>query len=61
MRKLLIFKDLSQRDTGNVYIFADKIIAVRVWGEGVRIFTDNDSFDVSNTLQEVLEVVSRAI
>ena len=54
MGRLLTFKILSQRDTGNVYIFADKIIAVRTWGEGVRIFTVNEPFDVANTLEAVL-------
>ena len=54
MGRLLTFKILSQRDTGDVYIFADKIIAVRTWGEGVRIFTDHEHFDVANTLEEVL-------
>jgi len=59
MDRLLTFKNLSKMDTGNVYILSDKIIAVRKWGEGVRIFTDNDPFDVANTLQEVLEILGR--
>ncbi len=56
---ILTFKNLSKMDTGNVYIFADKIIAVRKWGEGVRIFTDSGSFDVENKLQEVLEILEK--
>ena len=54
MDRLLTFKNLSKMDTGNVYILSDKIIAVRTWGEGVRIFTVNEPFDVANTLEAVL-------
>ena len=54
MDRLLTFKNLSKMDTGNVYILSDKIIAVRKWGEGVRIFTDAGTFDVADTLEAVL-------
>ena len=58
MERLLTFRTLSQMNAGNIYIFVDKIIAVRTWGEGgVRIFTVTGSFDVANTLEEVLEKI----
>ena len=57
MRKLLTFKILSQIDTGIICIFSDKIVAVRKWGEGVRLFTDAGTFDVADTLQEVLDIL----
>ena len=57
MRKLLTFRLLGVKEV--VYIFSDKIIAARKWGEGIRIFTDNECFDVANSLKEVLEGLSR--
>ena len=60
MRKLLVFRLLGNLSEA-LYIFADKIIAFRKWGEGVRIFTNSGSFDVEDTIEEVLKEVENTI
>lgn len=55
MRRLLKFK--VNKQAVEIHIAADKIVAVRNFGECVRIYVDNTFFDVDNTLEEVLKEV----
>lgn len=53
MRKLLMFK--LHKLNSYVYILTDKVNAVRVFGECVRIYTDSGFFDVDSTIEAVVE------
>lgn len=55
MNKMLVF---NLNKAGHVYIIADTISAVRLFGECVRIYLiGNTFFDVEDSLEEVLEVI----
>ena len=59
MKKVIMFK---LNKAGYVYIVADTISAVRVFGECVRIYTiGNTFFDVEDSLERVSEIIKRAI
>ena len=56
MRQILVLKLCKQ---GFVYVFADAIIAFRVFGEHSRIYLiSGETFDVEETVEKVGEKLS---